>query len=66
MPALSLPQTLPGGSPVTQHAKLDADGKPVTQRVDSNYSVSDRTVIAALVNAVKELKAEIDALKAAK
>ena len=54
------------GKPVTQHAKLDADGKPVTQRVDANYSVSDRTVIAALVNAVKELKAEIDALKAAK
>ena len=59
-------EDIAAGKPVTQHAKLDADGKPVTKRVDSNYSVSDRTVIAALVNAVKELKAEIDALKAAK
>jgi hypothetical protein len=59
-------EDIAAGKPVTQHAKLDALGKPVTQRVDSNYSVSDRTVIAALVNAVKELKAEIDALKAAK
>ena len=57
-------EDIAAGKPVTQHAKLDADGKPVTKRVDSNYSVSDRTVIAALVNAVKELKAEIDALKA--
>lgn len=57
-------EDIAAGKPVTQHAKLDADGKPVTQRVDANYSVSDRTVIAALVNAVKELKAEIDALKA--
>jgi hypothetical protein len=59
-------EDIAAGKPVTQHAKLDANGKPVTQRVDANYSVSDRTVIAALVNAVKELKAEIDALKAAK
>jgi hypothetical protein len=59
-------EDLAAGKPVTQHAKLDSAGKPVTQRVDANYSVSDRTVIAALVNAVKELKAEIDALKAAK
>ena len=59
-------EDIAAGKPVTQHVKLDADGKPVTQRVDANYSVSDRTVIAALVNAVKELKAEIDALKAAK
>jgi hypothetical protein len=57
-------EDIAAGKPVTQHAKLDADGKPVTQRIDANYSVSDRTVIAALVNAVKELKAEIDALKA--
>ena len=59
-------EDIAAGKPVTQHAKLDANGKAVTQRVDANYSVSDRTVIAALVNAVKELKAEIDALKAAK
>jgi len=59
-------EDIAAGKPATQHAKLDADGKAVTQRVDANYSVSDRTVIAALVNAVKELKAEIDALKAAK
>lgn len=59
-------EDIAAGKLVTQHPKLDADGKAVTQRVDSNYSVSDRTVIAALVNAVKELKAEIDALKAAK
>jgi hypothetical protein len=59
-------EDLAAGKPVTQHAKLDANGKAVTKRVDANYSVSDRTVIAALVNAVKELKAEIDALKAAK
>ena len=57
-------EDIAAGKPVTQHPKLDADGKAVTQRVDANYSVSDRTVIAALVNAVKELKAEIDALKA--
>ena len=57
-------EDIAAGKPVTQHAKLDAAGKPVTKRVDSNYSVSDRTVIAALVNAVQELKAEIDALKA--
>lgn len=57
-------EDIAAGKPVTQHAKLDAAGKPVTQRVDANYSVSDRTVIAALVNAVKELKTEIDALKA--
>ena len=57
-------EDIAAGKPVTQHAKLDANGKAVTQRVDANYSVSDRTVIAALVNAVKELKAEIDALKA--
>jgi hypothetical protein len=59
-------EDIAAGKPVTQHAKLDANGKAVTKRVDANYSVSDRTVIAALVNAVKELKAEIDALKAAK
>lgn len=46
--------------------KLDADGKPLTKRIDATYTVSDRTVIAALVNAVKELKAEVDALKAAR
>ena len=46
--------------------KLDDDGKPVTKRLDATYTVSDRTVIAALVNAVKELKAEVDALKAAR
>ena len=56
-------EDIAAGNPVTQHAKLDADGKPVTERIEANYSVSDRTVIAALVNAVKELKAEIDALK---
>jgi hypothetical protein len=59
-------EDIAAGKPVTQHAKLDANGKAVTERIDANYSVSDRTVIAALVNAVKELKAEIDALKAAK
>ena len=59
-------EDIAAGKPVTQHAKLDANGKAVTKRVDANYSVSDRTVIAALVNAVKELKAEIDALKASK
>lgn len=59
-------EDIAAGKPVTQHAKLDANGKAVTKRVDANYSVSDRAVIAALVNAVKELKAEIDALKAAK
>jgi len=57
-------EDIAAGKPITQHAKLDADGKAVTKRIDANYSVSDRTVIAALVNAVKELKAEIDALKA--
>lgn len=46
--------------------KLDADGKPLTKRIDATYTVSDRAVIAALVNAVKELKAEVDALKAAR
>ena len=46
--------------------KLDADGKPLTKRIDATYTVSDRAVIAALVNAVKELKTEVDALKAAR
>ena len=43
---------------------LDSDGKPTTKKVDSNYTVNDRTVIAALVNAVKEQQAEIVALQA--
>jgi hypothetical protein len=46
--------------------KLDANAKPLTKRIEATYTVSDRAVIAALVNAVKELKAEVDALKAAR
>ena len=33
---------------------------------DGMLSLQDRAIMAALVNAVKELKAEVDALKAAK
>lgn len=46
--------------------KIDADGKPLTKRIDATYTVSDRTVIAALVNAVKELNAKVAALEAAR
>lgn len=46
--------------------KLDADGKPLTKRIDATYTVSDRAVIAALVNAIKELNAKVAALEAAR
>lgn len=46
--------------------KLDADGKPLTKRIDATYTVSDRAVIAALVNAVKELNAKVAALETAR
>lgn len=52
-------------SRTTTRAKLDANGKPVTQRVPADrYTVSDRAVIAALVNAVKDLAAQNDDLSA--
>ena len=38
-------------------AKLGEDGKPLTRQVDAPYSVSDRAVIAAIVNSVNELDA---------
>ena len=46
--------------------KLDADGKTLTKRIDATYTVSDRAVIAALVNAIKELNAKLAALEAAR
>ncbi|MBI5770839.1 MAG: tail fiber domain-containing protein [Verrucomicrobia bacterium] len=42
----------------------DAEGKPLTRRIDTTYTVNDRAVIAALVNAIKELAAQNDALAA--
>ncbi len=48
-----------------QQQKRDAQGNPVFERVEADYyTVSDRAVIAALVNAVKTLAAEVEALKA--
>ncbi len=45
--------------------KKTATGETVTRKVDATYySVSDRAVIAALINAAKELAAKNDALEA--
>ena len=44
--------------------KVDANGKPLTKRIDATYTVSDRAVIAALVNAIKDLAAQNDDLAA--
>lgn len=44
--------------------KRDAGGATVTQKIESTYTVSDRVIIAALVNAIKELGATNDALLA--
>lgn len=41
----------------------DANGNPTKTRVDSTYTVSDRAVISALVNAIKELDARLTALE---
>lgn len=47
-----------------QRQKLDAQGLPIAERVPADYyTVSDRTVIAALVNAIKELSARVEALE---
>ncbi len=47
-----------------QRQKRDAQGRPMFERVAADYyTVSDRAVIAALVNAVKELAAEVEELK---
>lgn len=48
---------------VERRVRLDANGKPVTERVPAPYTVNDRTVIAALVNAVRELADQVDALR---
>jgi hypothetical protein len=47
-----------------RRSRVDENGKPVTQRVPAPYTVNDRAVIAALVNAVKELSERLDALAA--
>ncbi len=48
---------------IVSKPKLDKDGKVMTQRVPSNYTVSDRAVIAVLVNAIKELDARVAKLE---
>ncbi len=50
-------------SRTTKRPKLDKDGKVLTQRVASTYTVSDRAVIAVLVNAIKELDARVKVLE---
>jgi hypothetical protein len=47
-----------------QRPSRDADGNIITKKVDASYTVADRAIIAALVNAIKELADEIDQLKA--
>lgn len=42
--------------------KRDAKGAAMTERVASTYTVSDRAVISVLVNAIKELAEQNDAL----
>lgn len=50
---------------VAVRPKIGVDGNVVTKRVDSAiYTVSDRAVIAALVNAIKDLADQNDALAA--
>ena len=44
--------------------KKTASGEIVTAKVDATYTVSDRAVISALINAVKELADKNDALEA--
>jgi hypothetical protein len=39
------------------------NGKPATKRVDGFYTVSDRAIIATLINAIKELNGKIVALE---
>ncbi|MBI5770844.1 MAG: tail fiber domain-containing protein [Verrucomicrobia bacterium] len=44
--------------------RTDAAGRPLTRRIDTTYTVNDRAVLAALVNAIKELATQNDALAA--
>lgn len=49
---------------IQKRQKLNAQGQPLTKKTDANYyTVSDRAVMSALINAVKELAAENDTLK---
>lgn len=48
----------------TLRQKLSATGEPITKKVQGTYTVSDRAVIAALINAVKELDAIVQAEQA--
>lgn len=62
---LAIPEAV-GSTKTSDVEEDDGTGKKVkkTKRVDAEFlSLSDRPIIAALVNAVKELKAENDELR---
>jgi hypothetical protein len=60
-----VPSSPEGGVKRTERrSRVDENGRLVTQRVPATYTVYDRAVIAALVNAVKELSERLDALAA--
>jgi len=60
----SVTTTEPNGRRRTiESTKRDGNGRAMTRKVETTYTVNDRAILAALVNAIKEMDARIEKIE---